>query len=57
MGAMSEIDIIVRNCIDEYRQDDVHTRAIKRRNAATRTYIWEEIYEAMVIVDDKKGGN
>lgn len=51
MGEMSEIDIVVRNFINEYKEDGYVLRAIKKKKAAIESYTWQEIYRAIERID------
>lgn len=57
MGAMSEMDIAVRNYIVIYRQGSDVLRSALKREAATEAYMWNAINDAIKEIDLKEEGN
>ena len=51
MGEMSEIDIVVRNYIDEYKKSDYVSRATQKKYAAIQSYTWQEVFKAIERID------
>lgn len=54
MGEMSEIDILVRNYINEYRKDTAVERGIKRRFVAIQAFAWQLILEEIQKIESEK---